>query len=118
MVKADQSDAVITLSGLTVRNGKTTGGDNIGGGINNESTMTLLNSVVSGNTALSASPNLGRGGGVANFGTLTVLNSTIRDNVSLYTGGGIHNSGTLTVLNSTISNNRGQGAGGAIGSQG
>lgn len=72
-----------------------------GGGIRGYTgtTVTLLNSTVSGNVAALV------GGGVLTQGTLAMRNSTIADN-SAPSGGGIAMSdGTLSVRNSLIANN-------------
>jgi hypothetical protein len=91
-----------------------------GGGINSigGGTLTVTNSVISGNAAAG----LGTGGGIAfsGGGTLTVTNSTISGNSGICafggcTSGGIDFSGggTLTVTNSVISSNTGSGIGAA-----
>jgi predicted outer membrane repeat protein len=81
-----------------------------GGGINNSlyCTVTVIGSLVSGNTAL-------EGGGILNIGTLTVDRSMVSGNTAtgsnssgfhfLGEGGGILNDGTMTVSGSTISGN-------------
>ena len=96
------SGADAFVYGLTITGGdnftvNTTTGD--GGAIDNEGTLTVSNSTISGNGAID-------GGGIFNdTGTLTVSNSTISGN-SANIGGGIFNgTGTLTVSNSTISGN-------------
>src|SRR6185437_14933842 len=95
----------VSISGLTIRNGK--GGE--GGGIENADTVTLtiINSTLSGNTA-------GLGGGGFISGTVTIINSTFSSNMASE-GGGIYNSGsgTLTITNSTFSGNAAPVAGGA-----
>ena len=96
----------LTLDRVTVRNGRCNGlctlqGDaepDSGGGIHNNGTLTILNSIISDNAAES-------GGGIYNNGTLTILNSIISDNPAEF-GGGIYNNGTLTILNSIISGNK------------
>src|SRR6202167_792570 len=98
------SGATVFISGLTIENGNMTGD---GGGIDNNGTLTLTNSIVSSNSATD-------GGGIANFGTLTVTNCTFSGNSAFSFGGGIENGGTLTVTNSTISGNA-AGAGGGDG---
>ena len=77
------------------------------GGISNTGTLTLINSTVSGNTdedkwPSKEAPCLG-GGGVGNvLGTLMMTNCTVSGNIY----GGIANiMGTATVVSSTVSNN-------------
>jgi hypothetical protein len=78
-----------------------------GGGIDNEGTLTLTNSTVSGNTATGGcGEGLCGAGGIWNFnGLLTMTNSTVSGN----TGGGIWilAGGMATVVNSTVSGNTG-----------
>ncbi len=94
------NDGVTTgISGLTIANGQITG--NVGGGIYSSGTLTVSDSVISGNTA-------DQGGGIYNHnGTLVVNTSTISGNTSQGggAGGGLYNTGTLTVNNSTVSSN-------------
>jgi hypothetical protein len=98
------------LSGLTVANGFSAL-DLDGGGIVNGGTLTLNNTIVSGNSAPI-------GGGIFNVnGTVTVSRSTLSGNSALYNGlgpsgfgGGIFNYAeggfaTVTVTNSTLSGN-------------
>jgi hypothetical protein len=95
-----------SITGLNIVNGNTTHG----GGINNDGTLTVSNSMVNGNSTANT------GGGIYNDGTLTVNNSTISDNAATDYGGGIFNdnAGTLTVNNSTFSGNSVSLSGGAI----
>ena len=93
------------LSGLTVEDGSA----GSGGGINNDGSLTLNDSTVSGNT--SPGPG-GGGGGILNFGSMTVSDSTISGNTASTGGGGICNGGSLTVRDSTISGNTGGDGGG------
>jgi hypothetical protein len=96
----------VTIQGLTIRYGNRAGS---GGGIENNGTLTLLNSTISGNVAN------GLGGGLYNsnpYGILTLTNSTVSGNTATSGGGGIHNDGTLTLLNSTISGNAATNRGG------
>ena len=97
-----------TVEDLTVANGKVTG--TLGGGILNAGTLTLENSVVSGNAAVRSGPPTfagGRGGGIENTGTLTLKRSTVTGNSSTQDGGGIHNAGAGVVVidQSTVSGN-------------
>jgi hypothetical protein len=113
--------AHVTLSKLTIRNGKA----NFGGGINNAGTLALTNSTVSGNLApipcihffvfCEISAGTASGAGIYNSGALTISNSTISGNhagsycnanpCSAF-GGGIYNRGTLMMIkNSTLTGN-------------
>jgi hypothetical protein len=94
------------MSGVTIENGVV----NISGvGIYNQGTLTVSNSILSGNAA----PIFG--GGIYNdrTGTLTVIDSTLSGNWAGYpfcnlgqaVGGGIYNSGAATVIHSTLSGN-------------
>lgn len=134
-------NAVASISGLTITQGKTAdgsaasnGGD--GGGILVDGTLALSNSVVTRNSTGSggSSSNPGRGGNgggvfVGTAGSLTVANSTLSynstgsggpaggvtasDGAKGGSGGGVFvsGSGTLALLNSTLSDNT-TGAGG------
>ena len=76
-----------------------------GGGIDNEGMLTLINSTVSDNRADFSGGN--NGGGIYNNGALTLINSTVSDNRTYYgNGGGIYSADTLTLINSTVSDNR------------
>ena len=133
-----QSAEVVTIEGLTIANGrapKNGGGilnsagrltvNNVrftansavedGGGISNEgvtSTLVVLNSTFSGNTAFDFAGPEEEGGALVNIdGTATVANSTFFGNSVPNMGGAIFNSGNndgtgiLTLINSTINNN-------------
>jgi uncharacterized protein (TIGR03437 family) len=98
------SNAIVSISSMTISGGNVVPINGFGGGIFNGSTntLTVTNSIISGNSAFN-------GGGIRNStGTLTVTNSTISGNTATRldeTGGGIDNRGSLTVTNSTISGN-------------
>ena len=121
VVTISDTSVHVTLSKLTIRNGKATSG----GGINNSGTLTLTNSTVSGNWApipcihyfvfCQISAGTALGGGIYNSGALTVNNSIISGNqagsycnanpCSAF-GGGIYNRGTLMIIrNSTLAGN-------------
>jgi Concanavalin A-like lectin/glucanases superfamily len=123
-----KSDVNVTLSGLTIANGRAPDHQQEGGGIFNHSTGTLniVNSVLSGNSVTGQIE--GFGGGIFNaVGTLNITNSTLSANFATSfgnpqggsSGGAIFNQGTLNITNSTLSGNfvngvGGAGAGGAI----
>ena len=121
VVTISNTTAHVTLSNLTIRNGKASSG----AGIKNSGTLTLSNSVVSGNSApipcrrffvfCELRFGTAAGGGIYNSGVLIVSNSTISANqagshcnatpCSAF-GGGIYNEGTQMVIeNSTLSGN-------------
>jgi hypothetical protein len=95
------SGALVRLDDLIITNGI--------GGINNQGTLTVAGSTVSGNTASN-----GPGGGINNAvnATLVVSVSTVRDNYSLGAGGGINNNGSLTVRDSHLFGNSADNCGG------
>lgn len=110
--------ATVTIKGMTIRHGYPSVPPHAGGGIWNQGTLTLEDSIVSSNTAAD-------GGGIWNQGTLTATNCTIKHNVAdgiappgyeCGSGGGINNGGggTLTLINSTVSNNEAEGKAGGI----
>ncbi len=126
----------ISISGLTIENGNAgTGG--AGGGIENQGTLTVTNSTLSGNSArfggaianypgttltvtnttLSGNSASSDGGGIFNGSgsRVTITNSTLSGNSSSgLDGGGIENGGTLTVTNTTLSGNSALSQGGGI----
>ena len=78
-------------------------GEGDGGGLLNDGTLSVTNSLFTGNSATSY------GGGLFNDGTLTVNSNTVTDN-SATNGGGVFNTGdyggagVLTVVGSTFTN--------------
>jgi len=84
--------------------------------INSGLTVTISGLTISGGHTTGPIP-ANQGGGIFNSGTLTISNSTISNNVADGDGGGIRNSGSLTVSGSTLSGNTSTG-GGAIHSGG
>jgi hypothetical protein len=109
------SGAEVSLSGMTITNGKTEVTD-VGGGIRTAGgTLTVTDSTISGNSA-------GNGGGIfdGRSAPLTILDSTVGDN-SADLGGGIYSESSLsplnrrtTVTNSTISGNTATTTGGGV----
>ena len=105
------SDVNLTLSGLTIGNGRVV--DGRGGGILNLGTLTVEACVVRDNSAYD-------GGGIYNEGTLELGSSTIRDNEAsgegsfAADGGGIYNLGVVQMYNSTLHDNQARDLGGGI----
>jgi hypothetical protein len=114
------ASATLAINNCIVRNNVASRGD--GGGIVNEGTLTITNSIVRDNLA-TFHPITGGGsaGGIYNSGTLTIINSTITGNATVHgelmrgIGGGIWNvGGTVEITNSTISFNNANFYGGGI----
>ena len=101
------SSGAVAISGVTVSGAKTPASQ-VGGGIENQGTLTLSNSTVSGNAGGQS------GGGIDNNGGLTLTDSTVSGNHAA-TGGGINSqNGPLTLTNSTVSGNTAGQWGGGI----
>ncbi|HEX6292779.1 MAG TPA: choice-of-anchor Q domain-containing protein [Herpetosiphonaceae bacterium] len=105
-------DLTVTITGVTIRRGTSKGS---GGGIANDSTLTINDSMITGNTArFTSTATGGDGGGIYNTRVLRMNNSTISDNVADDDGGGINNVGIMILHNVTISGNRSGGDGGGM----
>jgi len=91
-----------SIANLTIANGSTS---NVGGGIDNNGTLTVTNSTLSGNSAVG----IGIGGGIFNDGgTLTVTNSTLSGNSANNGDGGgigILNGSTVNLTNTIVAGN-------------
>jgi hypothetical protein len=98
--QVDSGVTAATISGVTIENGYSSPA--AGGGINNQGTLTVSNSILSDNNF---SADGASGGAIFNGGTLTVSNSILSDNSASNDGAGIFNSGMLTVSSSTLSGN-------------
>jgi len=104
--------ATVTISGVTVQHGNPGsgmggGGLIISGGVP-RAKLTLLNSIVTANTAHI-------GGGIYNAGngaTAVIQDTLILSNTAQTSGGGIATSGDLTLLNSTLAQNQARTGGG------
>jgi hypothetical protein len=93
------SQAVATIDGFTITGGYANTGVQWGGGIYNNGTLTVRNSIITGNNGAG-----NEGGGIYNNGHLTVTGTIITGNTSNY-GGGIGNYGALVMDNVEVSNN-------------
>jgi len=99
----------VVFNGITVRNGQP-GSGAAGGGIQNISTLTLNDCVVSGSHTTSG----GDGAGIWNQGALNLNSTTVTGNAGGGggNGGGIFSQGVFTISLSTISGNSAGPAGG------
>ncbi len=86
-----------SISGMTITHGRIagdTGGvigtPNYGGGINNDGNLTLVDVIVTNNTAVAGTFYFGMGGGIASSGNLTVINSLVTHNSATSSGAGIY----------------------------
>ena len=102
----------LTLKSITVRYGVTTVASSNGGGIfNDRGSLTLIDSTVRNNRALT-------GGGIWNqLGTLTLKNTTITNNRAGF-GGGVATNGTMTMQGGTLHDNTGGIWGGGLANAG
>jgi CSLREA domain-containing protein len=118
----------VSISGLTISDGYTTGGQ-FGAGIQNVNggTINLTNCTLRRNQSEGASnPGGGGGGGIynASTGTLNITNCVFRFNLGdadpyVGNGGGIWNkTGTVHISNSTFDHNQSSYRGGAISNEG
>jgi len=118
VVVGSEPKVQVRLSGMTFRNGA---GQEDGGGIYNcFGTLTVIDSIITGNRIRSGNGSDGYGAGIYNCpsSTLTIINTTISNNSALI-GGAICNGGMLTIIDSTISGNVGlQHEGGGIANYG
>jgi predicted outer membrane repeat protein len=118
LVIGSEPKVPVTVSRMTFRGAA--GLVDSGGGIYNcFGTLTVIDSIVTGNRIRGGNGIFGYGGGIYNCpsSTLTLINTTVSDN-SAEIGGGICNGGALTIINSTFSGNVARHRGGAIGNYG
>jgi hypothetical protein len=115
------ASATLTIRNSRVSNNANYGSgdfedDGKGGGIYSEGTLTITDSIVSGNRVRVEPPqNLGKAGGIFSTGALEITNSTISNNGSGHVGGGVFSDNApLTITNTTISDNTTFGFGGGI----
>jgi uncharacterized repeat protein (TIGR01451 family)/CSLREA domain-containing protein len=120
------------VSGVTIQNGRASGSDGRGGGINNLGTLTLSDSAVINNTSALSSLGIA-GGGIYHFSsgeanvTLTLNRVTISGNradssanggTNINGGGLAINGGTVAIIDSVISGNTATATTGPVGNDG
>ena len=104
----------VEINGLTIYGGYITG-DNGGGILNDNSTLTIAQCTVWANTIVSASSEDNSGGGIYNSGTMTLNQVIVNNNNAVFGGdpsavpfgGGISNTGTMIILAGTVQSNMG-----------
>ena len=104
----------VEINGLTISGGHITG-DNGGGILNDNSTLTIADCTVNANTIVSASSANNSGGGIYNSGTMTLNQVIVNNNNAVFGGdpsaipfgGGISNTGTMIILAGTVQSNMG-----------
>ena len=104
------SNAVVSISGVTIRNGRVDPAHfNLGAGVATgaSSDTTISNAIITANTSSG-----GTGGGIEAFGRLTLTSSTVSNNIADAQGGGIRAIRPLTITLSTISGNTAETGGG------
>jgi hypothetical protein len=123
-VSQNQKTVVVTIAGLTIEKGRSSGLGYGGGIYNVGTTLNLTNDVLSNNIARGSLPNGGNGGAISNYNgaTLTVTNCTFSGNQAIGGagggtggfGGGISNeTGSIVrVSHSAFNDNRAQGGNG------
>ena len=102
--------ATVTISGVTIANGKADNDD--GGGIYNIGTLTLNHVVVTNNEAVKNPGIFVEGGGIYSTNSLTITNSEITNNKANFSGGGISAASTLNMTNVSMNGNEAAGVGG------
>ena len=101
---------VARIDGVTITGGYANSSTQWGGGISNDGSLTLSNSVVTGNNG-----SRGEGGGVFNDGTMSVVDSTLSNNTSLFAGAAAnYPPGVLKLSDTTVSSNSATWNGGGI----
>jgi hypothetical protein len=114
-------DHSVEIDGLTISGGHITG-DNGGGILNDNSTLTIAHCTVSGNAIVSAKYVNNTGGGIHNSGTMTLNQVIVNYNNAVYcqcgngvpSGGGISNTGTMIINAGTVQSNMGYWSAGGI----
>ncbi len=104
----------VTLNQLIIASGNLTGATSsqaAGAGIYNLGSLTVTNSVITGNVTSSAG---GVGGGIYSTGAIQIISTTLSNNTAASTGGGINSTGYLTITSSIVKDNTSANNGGGI----
>jgi predicted outer membrane repeat protein len=104
----------VEIDGLAISGGHITG-DNGGGILNDNSTLTIAHCTVWANAIVSGSSESNSGGGIHNSGTMTLNQVIVNNNNANWggsaggvpSGGGISNTGTMIILAGTVESNMG-----------
>ena len=106
------ADTTVDFEDVVIRGGR---GHGTGGGLLSEGTVTVSDSVVSGN---GSAPETTGGGGIAasGEGELTVIDSTLSGNAAGHLGGGAirSDSGTVTITGTQVTGNSAAGRGSTV----
>ncbi|HEY4597279.1 MAG TPA: choice-of-anchor Q domain-containing protein, partial [Thermoanaerobaculia bacterium] len=100
------TDATVQIQDVTLRNGRSPGA---GGAIRNQGDLTLLRTVLTGNSSVAGTAGPGQGGAIVSDGnsaSLTITDSTIAGNTARSAGGGIAAGGDVSLSNVTVAGNR------------
>jgi CSLREA domain-containing protein len=96
----------VQMQDLTLRNGRSPGA---GGAIRNNGDLTLLRTILTGNSSVAGTAGSGLGGAIVSDGpnaSLTIADSTISNNTAQGAGGGIAAGGDVSLSNVTVAGNR------------
>lgn len=95
----NSATGALTIDSSTIKNNNAA----FGAGLLNEGSMDIVNSTLSGNSALRGDQSLG--GGLLNRGQMDIIQGTVAANSAAGYGGGIGNEGVLTLTNTLIAGN-------------
>ncbi|MET8751147.1 hypothetical protein ABZW32_13755 [Streptomyces sp. NPDC004667] len=103
----------LDIRNIIISNGAATASGDFGGGIRNDGTLRVSQSIIKNNRA-QFSGGIGNNSGA----TTTVVGSLITKNTALHNGGGLANDGTMVINQSTISDNTAAERGGGVANDG
>jgi CSLREA domain-containing protein len=100
------SGATVQIQDVTLRDGRSPGA---GGAIRNQGDLTLLRTILTGNSSVAGTAGPGQGGAIVSDGSsasLTITDSTIAGNTAQGAGGAIAAGGDVSLANVTVAGNR------------